>query len=41
MSDPVASLNGALECRCTIERGLGEGGMPTVYLADDTERRRG
>ncbi len=32
MSDPVARLNAALEGRYAIERGLGEGGMATVYL---------
>ena len=35
MSDPVERLNAALEGRYAIERELGEGGMATVYLADD------
>ena len=35
MSDPVSRLNAALEGRYAIERELGEGGMATVYLADD------
>ena len=40
MSDPVARLNTALEGRYTIERELGEGGMATVYLADDLKHGR-
>ena len=35
MSDPVARLNAALAGRYAIERELGEGGMATVYLAND------
>ncbi len=35
MSDPVTRLNAALEGRYAIERELGEGGVATVYLADD------
>ena len=35
MSDPIERLNTALEGRYAIERELGEGGMATVYLADD------
>ena len=35
MSDSVVRLNTALEGCYAIERELGEGGMATVYLADD------
>ena len=35
MSDAITRLNAALEGRYAIERELGEGGMSTVYLADD------
>ena len=40
MSDPVSRLNAALEGRYAIDRELGEGGMATVYLADDLKHHR-
>jgi len=40
MSEPVTRLNAALEGRYAIERELGEGGMATVYLAEDLKHGR-
>ena len=40
MSDPITRLNAALEGRYTIEREIGEGGMATVYLAEDVKHER-
>ncbi len=40
MSDAVSRLNAALEGRYAIEREIGEGGMATVYLADDLKHQR-
>ena len=39
-SDPISRLNAALEGRYHIESELGEGGMATVYLADDLKHER-
>ena len=40
MSDPITRLNAALEGRYQIDREVGEGGMATVFLADDLRHER-
>ncbi|MDX1493237.1 MAG: protein kinase [Longimicrobiales bacterium] len=40
MSDVLSRLNSALEGRYHVERELGQGGMATVYLADDLKHER-
>jgi formylglycine-generating enzyme required for sulfatase activity len=40
VADPISRLNAALEGRYCIERELGEGGMATVYLAQDLRHHR-
>jgi serine/threonine-protein kinase len=40
ITDPITRLNAALEGRYRVEREKGEGGMATVYLAEDRRHRR-
>jgi len=40
MSDMIGRLNTALEGRYRVESGIGEGGMATVYLAQDLKHSR-
>jgi eukaryotic-like serine/threonine-protein kinase len=40
VSDATARLGAALSGRHKIERELGEGGMATVYLAEDVKHHR-
>jgi serine/threonine-protein kinase len=40
MNDPITHLNDALAGRYSVDREIGQGGMATVYLADDLKHGR-
>jgi len=40
MTEPVSRLQDALAARYRIEREIGQGGMATVYLAEDLKHDR-
>ena len=40
MTDPITPLNVALGGCYAVEREIGEGGMGTVYLAEDLRHER-
>ena len=39
-TDPITRLNAALEGRYRVEREIGEGGVATVYLAENLRTGR-
>jgi serine/threonine-protein kinase len=40
MNEPLEALRAALEGRYVVERLIGQGGMATVYLAQDPRHDR-